>query len=51
MKVLWQGTTTEKHPVETHLNAVSSDVMSSVLNLMAQRGWKDLILVEYEENR
>ena len=51
MKVFWQGTTTEAHPVETHLSAVSSDVVSSVLNLMAQRGWKDFILVEYEENR
>lgn len=51
MKVLWQGTTTEAHPVETHLSAVPPDVMNSVLNLMAQRGWKDFILVEYEENR
>jgi hypothetical protein len=51
MKVLWQGTTTETHTVDTHLNAVPSDVMDSVLNLMAQRGWKDFILVEYEENR
>jgi hypothetical protein len=51
MKVLWLGTTTEAHPVEMHLSAVPSNVMNSVLNLMAQRAWKDFILVEYEENR
>jgi hypothetical protein len=51
MKVLWQGMTTEARSVEKQLIAVPSNVMNSVLNLMAQRGWKDFILVEYKENR
>lgn len=54
MKVLWQGMTTESNPnlwAETHLNSLPSYVMKSVLDLMAQRGWKDCIFVDYDQNK
>jgi hypothetical protein len=61
MGVMWQGLSCEEPlspaervsmlPPATSLNFQPFYMMRRVLELMGQRGWKDYIVVNYEENR